>query len=406
MKVKQQVDIHPAMMKLGLQFKHYKIMGSNQRALALIQALREVIADYTTPPNDLLSRNLDAYLKHQINYVIACRPNSISTGAVIRYIKLEISSIAPDMPENDAKLYLDEQLIQYANDRIFVADQAIIDFAMRKIKDGDVIVTYAFSTVVYKTLVKARRDGVRFSVVCVDSRPLFEGRKMMEHLMQQGIDCSYTQLSGFHLLMSGSATKVIIGAHGMLSNGALMSRSGTSLVCTIAQQAAIPVVVLCEGYKFSDRVQMEGYLQNEMGDPSLITDIQKNYNASVQVSAHGTIIKDPTATGNDSKGGNSSQAQNTKTQSTPQSQPGSGRARRESNVHLSKSSVLMQSQHASNNVELHQLKNLKVLFPLHDITPASHISIVITETGSIPSSAVPVVIREQQRMNPYQNLTK
>lgn len=54
---------------------------------------------------------------------------------------------------------------------------------MRKIKDGDVIVTYAFSTVVYKTLVKARRDGVRFSVVCVDSRPLFEGRKMMEHLM-------------------------------------------------------------------------------------------------------------------------------------------------------------------------------------------------------------------------------
>lgn len=47
--------------------------------------------------------------------------------------------------------------------------------AVEKINDGDVILTYAKSSVVEKVLRHAWEQGKRFSVVVVDSRPMLEG---------------------------------------------------------------------------------------------------------------------------------------------------------------------------------------------------------------------------------------
>jgi len=55
--------IHPAMVRLGLQYSQGLVSGSNARCIALLRALQQVIQDYTTPPNEELSRDLVNKLK-------------------------------------------------------------------------------------------------------------------------------------------------------------------------------------------------------------------------------------------------------------------------------------------------------------------------------------------------------
>lgn len=60
-------------------------------------------------------------------------------------------------------------------------------------------------------------------------------------------------------------SKVFLGAHALLANGYVMSRVGTSLIALVAKTFNVPVLVCCETYKFSDRVQTDSFVFNELG---------------------------------------------------------------------------------------------------------------------------------------------
>ena len=60
-------------------------------------------------------------------------------------------------------------------------------------------------------------------------------------------------------------TKVLLGAHGLLANGYVMSRVGSSQVAVIAKSYNVPVLVCCETYKFCERVQTDSFVFNELG---------------------------------------------------------------------------------------------------------------------------------------------
>ena len=56
-----------------------------------------------------------------------------------------------------------------------------------------------------------------------------------------------------------------MGAHAVLANGCVMSRVGTSQVALVAKSHNVPVLVCCETYKFSERVQTDSFVFNELG---------------------------------------------------------------------------------------------------------------------------------------------
>ena len=60
-------------------------------------------------------------------------------------------------------------------------------------------------------------------------------------------------------------TKVLLGAHALLANGYVMSRAGTAQVALIAKAYNVPVLVCCETHKFSERVQTDAFVYNEIG---------------------------------------------------------------------------------------------------------------------------------------------
>ncbi|KAL9631464.1 MAG: hypothetical protein Q9204_004219 [Flavoplaca sp. TL-2023a] len=272
-------DVHPSILALGLQMGSYVICGSNARCVSTLLVFKRVIDAYTTPPNNSLPRDLTLHLSAQIDYLKSCRPLSTSMGNAIRWLKLTISTIDPDTPEHQAKTKLSSAIDNFIRERITVAGQVIAGSASSRIQDGDIIITFAKSSIVEQTLAEAHRQGKSFQVRVVDSDPLSEGRNLAIALANLGLRVQYASIHTLSHIVQG-ATKVFLGAHAMMSNGRLYSRLGTALVAMAAKDIDIPVIVLCESIKFTDKVSLDSIATNEMAP-------------SHELGFHGTDVNKP-----------------------------------------------------------------------------------------------------------------
>ncbi|XP_060947202.1 translation initiation factor eIF-2B subunit delta [Limanda limanda] len=258
--------IHPAIVRLGLQYSQGIVAGSNARSVALLHAFKQVIRDYTTPPNEELSRDLVSKLKPYISFVNQCRPLSASMGNAIKYIKKEISNIPSQCKEEEAKSKLLTCIDSYIDEKIVLAAKAIAKYSIEKINDGDVILVYGCSSLVNHILCEAFNKNIKFRVIVVDSRPRLEGREALRRLVQGGIRCTYVLISAVSYILP-EVSKVFLGAHALLANGYVMSRVGTSQIALVARAFNVPVLVCCETYKFCERVQTDSFVSNELDDP-------------------------------------------------------------------------------------------------------------------------------------------
>ena len=187
-------------------------------------------------------------------------------GNAIRWLKVQISAVDVSREESVAKLDLCLAIDNYIQEKITLADEVIAKKAKEKIKDGDVILTFAKSSIVQQTLVEAYHEGKKFRVIVVDSRPLFEGKNIALAMSTLGLEVQYSLMHGLdHVIRD--ATKVFLGAHAMMSTGKLYSRIGTALVAMAAKDAAIPVIVCCESVKFAERSDLDSFVHNEIAPP-------------------------------------------------------------------------------------------------------------------------------------------
>jgi len=150
------------------------------------------------------------------------------------------------------------------------------------------------------------------------------------------LQCVYTPLSGASRLMK-EATRVILGASSMLSNGSMLAPMGSAIIASLARSANVPVIALCESYKFSERVQLDSIVFNELGNVREIA-LPRGFDGGPAV---------------------------------PQLR----------NDYLG-------------NAKADPEMPFAVLNPRYDCTPIDNISAVATETGLIPPTSVPVLIRE------------
>ena len=241
-------------------------------------------------------------------------------GNAIRWLKLEVSKVDVSVPDAEAKKGLCDAIDVFIRERVTFADQVIARSAADKIKDGDVIMTYAKSSIVQRALVRAHEEGKKFRVIIVDSRPLHEGKHLAAALVQIGMDVKYCLINGLsHNIQD--VTKVLLGAHAMMSNGRLFSRIGTALVAMEANDADKPVIVLCETIKFTERVALDSIVHNEIAP------------ADELVIPGGPLEK------------------------------------------------------------WGDIKRLQLCNPMYDVTPADYIQMIVTESGNVPPTSVPVLHR-------------
>lgn len=151
-------------------------------------------------------------------------------------------------------------------DQIEKAEEAISISVQDKIYDGDVILTYGCSSLIKHILEEANRRKKNFRVVIVDSRPRNQEHEMLRQLVAQGIDCTCVLINAISYVMP-EVTKVLLSAHALLANGCVMSRVGTAQIALVAKSYNVPVLVCCETHKFSERVQTDAFVYNEIGKP-------------------------------------------------------------------------------------------------------------------------------------------
>ncbi|KAI5062229.1 hypothetical protein GOP47_0022768 [Adiantum capillus-veneris] len=263
---------HPAVYQVGLQYLTGDISGGNARCVAMLLAFKKLIQDYSTPKEKTLVRDLTARVNSNVSFLTTCRPLSISMGNAIKFLKTRIANLQISLSESDAKSRLIFEIDRFIQYKIDFADKEITKHAVTKIKDGDVLLTYASSCVVEMIILCAFELGRKFRVVIVDSRPKLEGKGLLRRLLGRGISCTYTHINAVSYIMQ-EVTKVFLGASSILSNGTVYSRVGSAAVAMVANAFHVPVMVCCETYKFHERVQLDSICFNELGDPDALVKV-------------------------------------------------------------------------------------------------------------------------------------
>lgn len=367
-------DVHPTILLLAQQTAHHAICGSQARTVATLLALKTVISTYTTPPGTSLPRHLSThFLSPQLTHLKAHgRPFCTAQSAAVRWLKNAIATLDPALPEHEAKARVLAGVDTFVRDRFAVADRVIAaEIADAWIRDDDVVLVFGNSAVVGRALREAVRRGRRFRVVVADARPLHEGAALARSLRalkpqddsddasdpasinggtassdrtarKGSIHTTYTPLSSLSAALSAHPpTRCLLGAHTVLNDGAVQARCGTALVALLAHAHGAPVLVAAESAKFSERVAVGalGAGGNEVGAGEALV-LSASSNAS-------------------SQSGNASQS-------------GTG---------------------GQSGGELLKDTRLSTANLLYDTTPASLISVLVTELGSMPPGAAPAVLR-------------
>lgn len=259
-------NLHPAVLSLGLQYADGSIRGANSRCKAMLKTFQEVISDYTFPPGikDFRQDLENRVLKPAFTYwTTKCRIHSVTMGNAFTFLKLAVANLDRDLKLEEVKNILSDSIEAYTEERIEFADKAICKHASSKIMEGDVILTYARNDLIQMLLLNQEK---KFRVILVDSRPLLEGKDMLKKLIDAGIECTFVLLNSLSYVMK-EVTKVFLGASALMSNGSILSRVGTASVAMMARSYNVPVLVCCETYKISSRVQLESITGNELGNP-------------------------------------------------------------------------------------------------------------------------------------------
>lgn len=374
--------IHPAIALLTSRIANYMIVGSIPRCIAMLEAFQIVVKDYQTPEGTTLSRNLTSYLSHQIDILKKARPLSVTMGNAIRWLKQEISLIDPSTPDKDAKQDLYEKIAQFAREKIELADQLIIDNASHHVENGSTIVTYGSSKVLTDLLLHNAVDLEKsFRVIVVDSRPLFEGRKMADILRGHGVNVTYALITSLDDILRMSVDYVFLGAHSILSNGFLYSRVGTAMLAMSAKRRNIPVLVCCESLKFSQRVQLDSVTFNELADPDDLIAIDSKKLVD-RDNVRGALLKQFSKERQEEKKKNSQEIKGNG-KNTPNSP--SAAATNSNPQEKTGKNILDGWQ---------EIPSLNIVNILYDLTPPEYIKKIITEFGALPPSSVPVILRE------------
>ncbi|KAL0851519.1 hypothetical protein ABMA28_007309 [Loxostege sticticalis] len=266
-------NLHPAIIKLGVQLASRVVSGSNARCIALLDALKKMVRDYTLPAKTEFARGLEAHLAASLEFLWAMRQPSASQTNAVKCFRHHLTQLPNNVDEFDAKKTLQEEIDRYIREQIDMAGEAISLTVRNKISDGDIILTYGCSSLIERILVEAHASGLRFRAAVAGARvgAGASAREMLRRLVAKGVPATYVDITAVSYIMP-TINKVLLSASALLVNGSVLGAVGTAQVALVAKSFNVPVLVACETHKFSERVQTDAFVYNEIGDPDELVD--------------------------------------------------------------------------------------------------------------------------------------
>jgi translation initiation factor eIF-2B subunit delta len=142
--------------------------------------------------------------------------------------------------------------------------EIIANYFKNKNLSGDAIMVYSSSSTVEASLEYAWRNGSRFKVIALESRPMNEGKNMMLNLSKASIPVIYTtDAAGMSMLASGRADRVLLGGDAIHPEG-FVCKSGSRAIAVLCKTKKVPLYGLCGSEKIIPPFYKSRFLIRDM----------------------------------------------------------------------------------------------------------------------------------------------
>eukprot|EP00656_Telonema_subtile_P008203 TRINITY_DN13840_c0_g1_i3.p1 TRINITY_DN13840_c0_g1~~TRINITY_DN13840_c0_g1_i3.p1 ORF type:complete len:338 (-),score=102.70 TRINITY_DN13840_c0_g1_i3:83-1096(-) len=149
----------------------------------------------------------------------------------------------------DVKGPIMEAITEYAEE-IKEIHEKIGEQALDHLHANEIVLTIGNSNTVLGFLERAAAKRQGLEVFVCEAAPDYEGHKFAMKLATEGCKATVVTDAAVFALMS-RVNKVIIGAHAVMANGAVLSTAGSRAVAQAAHHFSVPVVVCTGMYKLS-----------------------------------------------------------------------------------------------------------------------------------------------------------
>ena len=259
----------PKIVEIAEKIRSMEIRGAGKIARSAVKCL-----EFATRSSK--SRDPQSFFKELLEtakYLNSTRPTAVSLPNSLRYVLLRVKkAIDSGISLDCVKEIAIESCKKFISNSLEAVNR-IGEIGMKRISDGDVILTHCHSTAAVSILVKAYKSGKDIKVISTETRPRFQGRITAKILSSYGIPVTMIVDSAARFVMN-RVDKVVVGSDAIAANGAVVNKIGTSMIALAAHEARVRVLVAAETYKFSPETMLGGLITIEERDKSEVVPLE------------------------------------------------------------------------------------------------------------------------------------
>jgi Translation initiation factor 2B subunit, eIF-2B alpha/beta/delta family len=134
------------------------------------------------------------------------------------------------------------------------------------IKSNPSVLAYSYSSTVLSAILAAKGSGLEPAVICTESRPTLEGKRLTKELRKVDIPVTYiVDMFAFSFMRQGRIDLILVGGDSISTEG-LVNKIGTLGLALFAKEFRIPFYALLGTEKFLPS-QLMPHFRIESRDP-------------------------------------------------------------------------------------------------------------------------------------------
>jgi len=258
--------VHSHVEEVAEKIETMEIRGARKIAKAAANCLNKV-ADETDSKN---TEELIHELDRSKRVLLDTRPTAVSLSNSIRFVTKGLEELKTLEEVKRKVSERSERFVEIANE----AKDKIGEIGMKRISDGDTVLTHCNSSNALSVIKKAHDNGKDINVIATEARPRKQGHITVEELSDYGIPVTLIVDSAARHFMK-DVDKVVVGADSIAANGAVVNKIGTSQIALAAHEARVVTFVAAESYKFHPSTLVGELVEIEERDSDEVVSSEK-----------------------------------------------------------------------------------------------------------------------------------
>ncbi len=222
-----------------------KIQGAENVASEAVDALAAEMNAFKGA-----AREFPKHLMETIDFLKSARPTEPALRNALRFIALQaVKSKARDVGE--LKLLVSQEARDY-HARSLATKLKIADYGVRLVPKRGSVLIHCHSSTVMRILKRSHDQGKRPVVTCLETRPLYQGRKSAAELSAYGIKTRLAVDSAMARLLREmkNGDCVFVGCDAITAEGDLVNKIGTAPLAISAAEHDVKLYSATGTHKF------------------------------------------------------------------------------------------------------------------------------------------------------------